>query len=302
MSEWKESTRTKKFDKMELEKSFQEACQDKDFERFKKELGGEDAILMRYTSQLEDALEEKKHCENCQSLSACKNKVWGYRLTPQVQENQVEFSYDACPYERARAKETAYQNYLYLFEMPEEIKKASLKEVYLDDKKRIPIMTFFKDFLKNYEKGSSQKGLYLYGSFGSGKTYLIAALFNELAKKKIESAIVYFPELLRKLKTSFLDSNELFERVKKAPLLLLDDIGAENMTPWARDEILGSILQYRMQSHLPTFFTSNFDLEQLEKHLSLTTSGVDQVKARRIIERMKQLSIEQDLISTNRRN
>ncbi len=302
MSEWKEKTKIRKFDKMELQKSFQEACQDKEFESFRQELGGDENVLMRYTSQLEDALEEKKHCEGCPSLSACKNKVWGYRLTPRLVKNKVDFSYDACPYERTRAKETAYQTYLYLFEMPEEIKRASLKEVYLDDKKRVPIMKFFQDFLKNYGPHSSQKGLYLYGSFGSGKTYLIAALFNELAKKKVESAIVYFPELLRKLKTSFLESNELFERVKKAPLLLLDDIGAENMTPWARDEILGSILQYRMQSHLPTFFTSNFNLEQLEKHLSMTTSGVDQVKARRIIERIKQLSIEQDLISSNRRN
>ena len=41
--------------------------------------------------------------------------------------------------------------------------------------------------------------------------------------------------------------------IKQIPLLLIDDIGAEKLTDWARDEILGSILQYRMDFKLPTF-------------------------------------------------
>ena len=83
---------------------------------------------------------------------------------------------------------------------------------------------------------------------------------------------------------------------------MLDDIGAENVTNWGRDEILGTILQYRMDNHLTTFFTSNLDINELEKHLSITKDNMDMVKARRIIERIKQLTIDMELISKNRRD
>ena len=84
--------------------------------------------------------------------------------------------------------------------------------------------------------------------------------------------------------------------------MLLDDIGAENCSAWARDEVLGPILQYRMESHLPTFFTSNLTIEELETSLAATATGVDKVKARRIIERIKQLTVTIELVSENRRN
>ena len=149
------------------------------------------------------------------------------------------------------------------------------------------------------DKKDKPKGLYLNGSFGSGKTYLIAALFNEMAKKDIRSVLIYYPEFLRSLKSSFnSDYSEKFTYIMKVPLLLLDDVGAEN----TRDEVLGPILQYRMEEHLPTFFTSNLTLQELEKNLSITTGGVDKVKARRIIERIKQLTVNMELISKNRRN
>ena len=187
--------------------------------------------------------------------------------------------------------------------MPKEIKNASFKEIYKDDKARVPIIKYFKEFMDNYQNEKKPKGIYLNGSFGSGKTYLIASLFNEMAKKGEKSILIYYPEFLRSLKASFQTNyTEQFNYIKKIPLLLLDDIGAENCSNWSRDEVLGPILQYRMENCLPTFFTSNLNLEELEKHLGITSSGVDKVKARRIIERIKQLTIYQELISKNRRD
>lgn len=157
--------------------------------------------------------------------------------------------------------------------------------------------------MENYQKGKSPKGLYLTGSFGSGKTYLIAALFNEMAKRGVRSALIYYPELLRSLKSSFSsDYEERFRYIKRVPLLLLDDIGAENVTAWSRDEVLGPILQYRMEEGLSTFFTSNLNLEELESNFIIKSSSLEKVKARRIMERIKQLTISLSLISENRRN
>ena len=89
--------------------------------------------------------------------------------------------------------------------------------------------------------------------------------------------------------------------IKRVEVLLIDDIGAETMTEWSRDEVLGTILQYRMQEGLTTFFTSNLTIKELEEHFSVSTKGIEKVKAQRIIERIKYLSIEMALISENKR-
>ena len=148
--------------------------------------------------------------------------------------------------------------------------------------------------------------MYLCGNFGSGKTYLIASLFNELAKENIKSAIVFWPDFLNDLKQTFSSTiksefKTKYNSVKNAPLLLIDDIGAESVTPWSRDEILCPILQHRMDEKLPTFFTSNLDLKALETHLSITSKGDEIIKAGRIISRIKQLTEYQELISKNLR-
>ena len=97
------------------------------------------------------------------------------------------------------------------------------------------------------------------------------------------------------------DFEDRYDYIKKIPLLLLDDIGAEYLTPWARDEILGTILQYRMDEELPTFFTSNLNLKQLEEHFSITANAKEEIKGRRMIERIKDLTKEFELVGESNR-
>ena len=290
-------------DNTKLQQSFITALKNKDFKEFVNTLDIKDETLMKYTSNLEEASVEYHNCKNCKSLATCKNNMKGYKYTPLKEKDIITFSYEMCPKKEKEEDTLAYQKNLELFDMPKEIKEANFKDIYKDDKNRLPIIKYFKEFIDEYNKKDKPKGLYLNGSFGSGKTYLIAALFNEMAKKDIRSVLIYYPEFLRSLKSSFnSDYSEKFNYIKKVPLLLLDDIGAENTSAWSRDEVLGPILQYRMEEHLPTFFTSNLTLQELEKNLSITTGGVDKVKARRIIERIKQLTVNMELISKNRRN
>ena len=288
---------------LKLEQSFQEACIDKEFKEYVYSLNIKEDILIKYTSRLQDSFKEFKNCLNCKKLETCPNSEKGYRCNPFLDNNIISFSYDACKKKEKEIQNNLYKKNLEVFALNEEIKNASFKDIYKDDKARVPIIKSFKEFMDNYKNKEKTKGIYLHGSFGSGKTYLIASLFNEMAKKGVKSTLVYYPELLRTLKASFqTDYDEKFTYIKETPLLLLDDIGAENCSNWSRDEILGPILQYRMENNLPTFFTSNLTLDELEKSLSITSSGIDKVKASRIIERIKQLSISQELISKNRRD
>ena len=192
-------------------------------------------------------------------------------------------------------------------DIPKEIKEAKIKDIYTDDKNREYTIKWILNYIKEYKKGNIEKGLYLHGNFGCGKTYLISACFNELAKDNIKSVIVYWPEYLRSLKSSFQSSSsdefkDKFNEVKYAKLLLIDDLGAEAVSSWNRDEILGTILQYRMQEALPTFITSNLNIKELEDHLSITSSNKsERLKSLRIIERIKQLTTDVEMISKNNR-
>ncbi|RKJ41591.1 primosomal protein DnaI, partial [Butyricicoccus sp. 1XD8-22] len=68
------------------------------------------------------------------------------------------------------------------------------------------------------------------------------------------------------------------------------------------DEVLGTILHYRMAEELPTFITSNFDYDGLESHLATSQKGdVEVVKAARIMERIKAITIPIQMGGNNRR-
>lgn len=281
--------------------NFAKKLKDEDFKELVSTIDLKDEILFNYTTRLEECSMECKNCKNCKGLSECKNAVKGHRLTPLVKNNRLDFSYQECKYQAKENKKNQYKENIYLFEVPKIIREASLSDFYKNDKNRIEFLKYVKEFIDEYKNKKSVKGIYLHGSYGTGKTYMVAALFNELAKNDVKSTIVYVPEFLRLLKSSFDDYEDIYETVKRTPLLLLDDIGAEYLTPWARDEILGTILQYRMNEKLPTFFTSNLDINELEKHFSTTASGIEEIKGRRITERIKDLTKDFCLVSESNR-
>lgn len=284
----------------DLHKDYVVALKNADFKALVTRLKITEEVAMKYTSKLETTVQELSNCKNCKRLSDCKNKMYGCVNYPNVEGNRLRFDYVACKYKIKSIEEEKFSSHT--FEEPPAIKNARMGDIYLDDKKRMHIIRFVKKFYTDYQKNTHIKGCYLHGSFGSGKSFILAALLNELARKGVNTTIIYYPEMLRVLKESFYDDFDVkMDLLKKSDVLLIDDIGAEAVTTWSRDEILGTILQYRMDAELPTFFTSNLTIEELETHLANTKGTVDIVKSKRIIERIKHLTEDLELISDNRR-
>lgn len=281
----------------ELRRDFVLASSDETFKKLCNRLKCDEEILMKYTSKLTDSACELKNCSRCKGLSYCKNAVKGHVYFPTVTKDFIELSYKSCKYFKGNKK-----NNTIFFETPKMLMNASLSEL-ITEKERANILKYIKDFLKKKVNGEPVKGLYLSGSFGSGKSYILSALLNELSLKGYKCVNINYPLLLNKLKASFSDYNynDVMDEIMTCDVLLIDDIGAENNSPWSRDEVLGTILQYRMDSDLTTFFTSNFTINELETELSETNKGTDLIKARRIIERIKYLTVEDKLISKDKR-
>ncbi|MEC5421970.1 primosomal protein DnaI [Virgibacillus sp. C22-A2] len=245
---------------------------------------------------------QSKQCESCSSFSNCKNMLQGYSPILYVENNELHLSYEKCHSRIYHEKQKEQQKLVQSLYMPKEILEATISDIDSDPTRSNGVRELLR-FVEETKSGIPKKGIYFSGPFGVGKTYFLGALANKLKEMHISSTLIYMPELVREIKASMKDDsiNEKIDFFKKADVLMLDDIGAEMQSAWFRDEILGSILQYRMMERLPVFFTSNYSLEQLETQLASTRGGIETVKAGRIVERIKQVSKEVEIYGKNRR-
>lgn len=111
--------------------------------------------------------------------------------------------------------------------------------------------------------------LVLEGTYGCGKTHLAAAAANERLKHGDKVLFITSPDLLDHLRASYKSDeadggyDETFERVRTADLLVLDDLGVENPSPWAQEKLF-QLLNYRYSHRLPTIITTNQDIDKLD--------------------------------------
>ena len=145
--------------------------------------------------------------------------------------------------------------------------------LYLKDEskhKAIIVKKMATNFIKQFETFQEEgKGLFLYGEVkGSGKTRMAASLGNALMKvKRAKVKYTTTIDLLNEIKKTFdkdsdITESELVESMKKIEVLILDDIGVEQQTPWVQS-IFYSILDGRMNNRKVTIFTSNLSMDQL---------------------------------------
>lgn len=113
--------------------------------------------------------------------------------------------------------------------------------------------------------------LVLAGPSGSGKTHLAAAIANQCIEKSRPVFYITVPDLLDHLRSTFnpdseIPYDEFFEQVRNAPLLILDDLGAQSSSPWAKEK-LDQLLNHRFSNQLPTVIVSILPVEELEERI-----------------------------------
>lgn len=124
--------------------------------------------------------------------------------------------------------------------------------------------------------------LVLTGPSGSGKTCLAAAITNEFIKNGRPAVYITAPELLEKLRVGFAPGAEtpgdsFFERVKNVPLLVLDDLGVQSSTPWAKEK-LDQLINHRFSAELPTVIVTAAAPSELDDRLRTRLTDPDRCR------------------------
>ncbi|PIC87379.1 primosomal protein DnaI [Sporosarcina sp. P20a] len=253
-------------------------------------------VVNRSLGKLYEFTTASHACERCPNLEGCINVMKGFEPKLVIAQRLIDIDYIVCPTKQLEDERKNISRMVNSMYMPKEVMEARLADVnFLSEDSRVVVMRAAKDFLNQIDSAGKvpERGFYLFGNFGIGKSFILGALANELATRRIQTVVVYVPEFLREMKQSIQNQtlDEKVEFVKRAPVLMLDDIGAETMSTWTRDEVLGTILQYRMAEKLPVFFTSNFNYDELEHHLTTSQRGEKEpIKAARIMERIRMVS------------
>lgn len=243
-------------------------------------------------------------CKGCVGLEGCKSLVKGHCMVPKesMYVSSLSFAYKPCEAYSLYEQQKKTRRLIKSHSVPEHILNMTFKDIEFDTARRQAIFESM-NFCESYKPGTVT-GLYLHGPMGVGKSAIGGAIANELAKRNIEVLMVYVPEFLGEIKAAIKtgEVEEKLSALKEVPVLILDDIGAESLTAWTRDDVIGTILQKRMEK-LPTVFTSNLNLSELEGHLARAKDEgyPNKTKAARIMERIDPFVKEVRVTGINRR-
>lgn len=220
-------------------------------------------------------------CAKCLGKLPCKSSAYQMMTILKYENDRIKIVYKDCPY--VLKKETYPIKFIHCQNRENEEFKFDKPS------QAIPLKAIY-DFSEQYGKGKKLKGMYLFGGFGVGKSFLFMHLAKLLEEKGARIIFAGYPDLMRQIKSEIYGgAEEIIAELKTVDILIFDDIGSENNTPYIRDDVLSPVLQYRMDNDLPVFMTSNLNFNELSKHFSETNNELDDMKGRRIIERIKYL-------------
>lgn len=135
-----------------------------------------------------------------------------------------------------------------------------------DDRKNPKISNAMKRYSDDFRDFKAEgRGLLLYGSVGTGKTYYAACIANALIDIGYSVLMTNFARLTNEIQGRFDDKNEYIDSLNRYSLLIIDDLGAERKSEYMQETVF-SIIDSRYRSGLPFIITTNLSAEEIKKN------------------------------------
>ena len=136
-------------------------------------------------------------------------------------------------------------------------------------------MRMAKRYVQHWEElRKNASGLLLWGDVGTGKSFIAGCIANALLDKGVPVIMTNFARLLNKLTDMYAgDRNAYIDGFKRYPLMIIDDLGVERNSEFAREQVF-SVIDSRYRSELPMIVTTNLTLEELQHPEDLSRSRI----------------------------
>ena len=228
------------------------------FIRDELKITGKEAIT--YIAALLDYQEDVHYCAHCPGLDHCQKSNPHFSMTLRREYGVIARHYDPCP--KMISLASFNQRYL-ICSFPVDWRDANFSNISTSVSARNQALST----MMAIGKGKSDRWIYLTGSNGSGKTYMLACFANDITLKRGKGAFCDTTSLLEELKSLSINNKEEFEvrmkALREASVVVFDDFGNEFKTEYSFTSLLYPIISYRAKENKVTCFASDFSMDQI---------------------------------------
>ena len=208
------------------------------------------------------------HCGKCHTPKQCFVDLFGTIRTPAC---LCKCRKEALDREEAERKQREFADRVQRYRsvgFPEsEMKNWTFEN---DDGKNAQMTAAMKNYVKHFADFQKQgKGLLLFGSVGTGKTFHAACIANALIDTGVPCLVTNFARIANTVQGLFEGRQEYFDSLNRFPLLVLDDLAAERKTEWMQETVF-NVIDSRYRAKLPLIVTTNLTREELMNPADIT--------------------------------
>ena len=203
----------------------------------------------------------QEYCRNCPGLASCPQSTPGIVPKIQVDDGHIYEVTSICSSELSFRKQNKIDKLLLDSHIPKRYTKYSFADVY--NANNSMIIAFLQS--STLDNILDKNGVFIFGKNGVGKSLLSAIYAKQQLAAGVDTAFITMGDYLNLIRNSFDQDSAFKDRISvlcDVSCLVLDDFGAERLTPWAVSEIF-TFINYRYNHVLKTIITSNFSLDEL---------------------------------------